>query len=146
MREFMSKMLELLAEVALLEEEVVRLEEQVVHFRQGLYQEAVYISSSSKKTKESPLDLCFDKCPSQNCKGFSNLNASVVVNASPPMRWVSNGDMKEPPSNRVKKANSEGCQGKENQVNTNTRKDNKQSPAKKDVAGTRLQDVQVIWQ
>ncbi|KAJ8764479.1 hypothetical protein K2173_006219 [Erythroxylum novogranatense] len=38
-------MLELLAEVAVLEEEVVRLEEQVVNFRQGLYQEAVYTSS-----------------------------------------------------------------------------------------------------
>ncbi|KAM7272896.1 hypothetical protein ACFE04_027560 [Oxalis oulophora] len=37
--------LELLAEVAVLEEEVVRLEEQVVNFRQGLYQEAVYIST-----------------------------------------------------------------------------------------------------
>ncbi|EXB96713.1 hypothetical protein L484_011758 [Morus notabilis] len=37
--------LELLAEVAVLEEEVVRLEEQVVNFRQGLYQEAVYVSS-----------------------------------------------------------------------------------------------------
>lgn len=34
-----------MAEVAVLEEEVVRLEEQVVNFRQGLYQEAVYISS-----------------------------------------------------------------------------------------------------
>ncbi|ESQ53390.1 hypothetical protein EUTSA_v10024737mg [Eutrema salsugineum] len=44
--------LELLAEVAVLEEEVVRLEEQVVSFRQGLYQEAVYISS--KKNLESP--------------------------------------------------------------------------------------------
>ncbi|KAJ9562253.1 hypothetical protein OSB04_007413 [Centaurea solstitialis] len=37
--------LELLAEVAVLEEEVVRLEEEVVSFRQGLYQEAVYLSS-----------------------------------------------------------------------------------------------------
>ncbi|XP_076883191.1 uncharacterized protein LOC143531873 [Bidens hawaiensis] len=36
--------LELLAEVAVLEE-VVRLEEEVVSFRQGLYQEAVYLSS-----------------------------------------------------------------------------------------------------
>ncbi|KAH0940539.1 hypothetical protein HID58_000176 [Brassica napus] len=44
--------LELLAEVAVLEEEVVRLEEQVVSYRQGLYQEAVYISS--KKNVESP--------------------------------------------------------------------------------------------
>ncbi|GKB70867.1 ternary complex factor MIP1 protein, partial [Tanacetum coccineum] len=47
--------LELLAEVAVLEEEVVRLEEQVVHFRQGLYQEAVYISSS-KRNLENSLD------------------------------------------------------------------------------------------
>lgn len=48
--------MELLAEVAILEEEVIRLEEQVVHFRQGLYQEAVYISSS-KKNMESLADL-----------------------------------------------------------------------------------------
>lgn len=45
--------LELLAEVAVLEEEVVRLEEKVVHFRQGLYQEAVYISSSKKNMENS---------------------------------------------------------------------------------------------
>uniref|UniRef100_A0A6P6GA49 uncharacterized protein LOC107420885 isoform X2 n=1 Tax=Ziziphus jujuba TaxID=326968 RepID=A0A6P6GA49_ZIZJJ len=48
--------LELLAEVAVLEEEVVRLEEQVVHFRQDLYQEAVYVSSS-KKNKANSADL-----------------------------------------------------------------------------------------
>ncbi|KAI4327474.1 hypothetical protein L6164_019930 [Bauhinia variegata] len=46
--------LELLAEVAVLEEEVVRLEEQVVNFRQGLYQEAVYISS--KRNAENSSD------------------------------------------------------------------------------------------
>lgn len=39
-------MLELLAEVAVLEEEIVRLEELVVNFRHGLYQEAVYTSST----------------------------------------------------------------------------------------------------
>ncbi|TXG52354.1 hypothetical protein EZV62_021523 [Acer yangbiense] len=44
---------ELLAEVAVLEEEVVRLEEQVVHFRQDLYQEAVYISSSKRNIENS---------------------------------------------------------------------------------------------
>ncbi|KAL3617941.1 hypothetical protein CASFOL_038262 [Castilleja foliolosa] len=49
--------LELLAEVAVLEEEVVRLEEKVIHFRQGLYQEAVYISSS-KKNNVILSDLC----------------------------------------------------------------------------------------
>ncbi|KAG6674766.1 hypothetical protein I3842_15G061400 [Carya illinoinensis] len=45
--------LELLAEVAVLEEEVVRLEQQVVHFRQDLYQEAVYISSSKRGAENS---------------------------------------------------------------------------------------------
>ncbi|KAG6595046.1 hypothetical protein SDJN03_11599, partial [Cucurbita argyrosperma subsp. sororia] len=45
--------LELLAEVAVLEEEVVRLEEQVVNFRQGLYQEAVYVSSSTRNSVDS---------------------------------------------------------------------------------------------
>ncbi|XP_068467367.1 uncharacterized protein [Phaseolus vulgaris] len=38
--------LELVAEVAVLEEEVVRLEERAVNFRLALYQEAVYISSN----------------------------------------------------------------------------------------------------
>ncbi|KAK2372709.1 hypothetical protein QL285_073819 [Trifolium repens] len=46
--------LELVAEVAVLEEEVVRLEEKVVSFRQGLYQEAVYISS--KRNAENLID------------------------------------------------------------------------------------------
>ncbi|KAI4336948.1 hypothetical protein L6164_015416 [Bauhinia variegata] len=45
--------LSLLAEVAVLEEEIVRLEEQVVHFRQDLYQEAVYISSSKRRMEHS---------------------------------------------------------------------------------------------
>ncbi|KAF5958220.1 hypothetical protein HYC85_005445 [Camellia sinensis] len=48
--------LEFLAEVAVLEEEVVRLEEQIVDFRQGLYQEAAYISS--KRNAENSVDLC----------------------------------------------------------------------------------------
>lgn len=50
---YLIKTLELLAEVAVLEEEVVRLEEQVVSFRQGLYQEAVYISSKSNGLNEN---------------------------------------------------------------------------------------------
>ncbi|RZC45570.1 hypothetical protein C5167_038512 [Papaver somniferum] len=49
--------LELLAEVAVLEEEVVRLEEQVVNFRQGLYEEAVYVASS-KRNVDAPAELC----------------------------------------------------------------------------------------
>lgn len=52
---FQLQTLELLAEVAVLEEEVIRLEEQLVNFRQGLYQEAVYIASS-KKSIESAID------------------------------------------------------------------------------------------
>lgn len=52
-------MLELLAEVAVLEEEVVRLEEQVVNFRQDIYQEAVYMSS-----RRSPEDLTGDELSS----------------------------------------------------------------------------------
>eukprot|EP00252_Welwitschia_mirabilis_P019655 TRINITY_DN460_c0_g1_i1.p1 TRINITY_DN460_c0_g1~~TRINITY_DN460_c0_g1_i1.p1 ORF type:complete len:657 (-),score=114.41 TRINITY_DN460_c0_g1_i1:373-2343(-) len=43
------KTLELLAEVAVLEEEVVRLEEQIVLLRQGLYHEALCISSSKRQ-------------------------------------------------------------------------------------------------
>lgn len=39
--------------MAVLEEEVVRLEEQVVQFRQGLYQEAVYISSSKRNIENA---------------------------------------------------------------------------------------------
>ncbi|CAM0951743.1 unnamed protein product [Alopecurus aequalis] len=45
-----SHTLALLAEVAVLEEEVVRLEEQVVNFRQGIYQEAIIFSTSTKNT------------------------------------------------------------------------------------------------
>ncbi|KAJ1396952.1 Ternary complex factor MIP1, leucine-zipper [Sesbania bispinosa] len=45
--------LALLAEVAVLEEEIVRLEEKVVHFRQDLYQEAVYMSSTKRKLEHS---------------------------------------------------------------------------------------------
>uniref|UniRef100_A0ACD5XTC1 Uncharacterized protein n=2 Tax=Avena sativa TaxID=4498 RepID=A0ACD5XTC1_AVESA len=45
-----SHTLALLAEVAVLEEEVVRLEEQVVNFRQGIYQEAIIFSSTTKNT------------------------------------------------------------------------------------------------
>lgn len=55
----------MLAEVALLEEEVVRLEEQLVNFRQGLYQEAVYISS--KRNVDNANDLV-EGSPSRSFK------------------------------------------------------------------------------
>ncbi|KAK4760889.1 hypothetical protein SAY87_005782 [Trapa incisa] len=57
--------LELLAEVAVLEEEIVRLEAQVVNFRQGLYQEAVYISS--KRNAENLSDPT-DDFPARRAK------------------------------------------------------------------------------
>ncbi|KAG9150354.1 hypothetical protein Leryth_014542 [Lithospermum erythrorhizon] len=58
--------IELLAEVAVLEEEVVRLEEQVVNCRQGLYQEAVYISSSKRNIDN--LSDSYDLCQTKNPK------------------------------------------------------------------------------
>ncbi|KAF5817732.1 putative ternary complex factor MIP1, leucine-zipper [Helianthus annuus] len=73
--------LELLAEVAVLEEEVVRLEEQVVHFRQGLYQEAVYISSS-KRNLENSLDF---QEPTNGENKASKLSPQVETNPSTPI-------------------------------------------------------------
>ncbi|CAA0832782.1 Protein of unknown function- DUF547 [Striga hermonthica] len=46
--------LELLAEVAVLEEEVVLLEKQIANFRQGLYREAAYISSTKSSENTTP--------------------------------------------------------------------------------------------
>uniref|UniRef100_A0A804JV71 Ternary complex factor MIP1 leucine-zipper domain-containing protein n=1 Tax=Musa acuminata subsp. malaccensis TaxID=214687 RepID=A0A804JV71_MUSAM len=111
-----SHTVELLAEVAVLEEEVVRLEEQLVNFRQGLYQEAVLISSS-KKTKEIVPDTDSDGGCSQKLSGPSS-NQSA------------NG------KRRLNKQNtslnsSEDRRGKENQWITNFSRNQKQSPVKK---------------
>jgi hypothetical protein len=72
--------LELLAEVAVLEEEVVRLEEQVVHFRQDLYQEAVYMSSS-KRNVESLSDL-YHLYPNKNPKPDQSKSLAQNVDES----------------------------------------------------------------
>ncbi|XP_038975572.1 uncharacterized protein LOC103722943 isoform X1 [Phoenix dactylifera] len=143
--------LELLAEVAVLEEEVVRLEEQVVNFRQGLYQEAIYVSSS-KKTRESNSDSYCDRNPYQNfktmeqAKPFARLayaEDSNISKTSVSMRWSLDADSNRPSSNRFadgkkapKKPKSslalpEDCRGKENQLNTNSAGNCKQSPVKK---------------
>ncbi|XP_073104209.1 uncharacterized protein [Elaeis guineensis] len=143
--------LELLAEVAVLEEEVVRLEEQVVNFRQGLYQEAIYISSS-KKTKESNSDSYCDRNPYQNskiierpkpCVHLANSEDSNISKTSVSMRWSLDADSNRPSSNQfanVKKtpkkpksslALLEDCRGKENQLNANSAGNCKQSPVKK---------------
>ncbi|XP_059635522.1 uncharacterized protein LOC132277690 isoform X2 [Cornus florida] len=109
--------LELLAEVAVLEEEVVRLEEQVVHFRQGLYHEAVYISSS-KRNMESLADLYVpypikaskQKQSKSSVQSDGNL-ATFMARNSPPLPYVE--------------------QGNKNQLCNNSTKNNKQSPNSK---------------
>ncbi|KAG8632571.1 uncharacterized protein LOC110605969 isoform X1 [Manihot esculenta] len=105
--------LELLAEVAVLEEEVVRLEEQVVHFRQDLYQEAVYISSS-KKNVESFADL-HDLSPTKNSK------PDYVKTIAQSLGESTTSTIRHLPSL------SEDGQGKENQLCTNATKQNKGS-------------------
>ncbi|XP_010268747.1 PREDICTED: uncharacterized protein LOC104605611 isoform X2 [Nelumbo nucifera] len=152
--------LELLAEVAVLEEEVVRLEEQVVNFRQGLYQEAVYISSSKRNT-ESPKDL-YEPYSCRNPKieqvkassqADTNLATSIarILPSIPGNSSASTQLASEPISDRTahcsirpsngkqpsKKAHpssafSEDARGKENQSCTNSSKNNKQSPKDRD--------------
>ncbi|XVF63989.1 hypothetical protein PTKIN_Ptkin09bG0131100 [Pterospermum kingtungense] len=100
--------LELLAEVAVLEEEVVRLEEQVVHFRQDLYQEAVYISSS-KRNMESSADLS-EPCPDNSTK------------PQQPKVLTRNSSMA-----RHLRSISDDGRGKENQSYTNSTRSNKGS-------------------
>ncbi|KAE8674742.1 putative Heat stress transcription factor A-2c [Hibiscus syriacus] len=98
--------LELLAEVAVLEEEIVRLEEQVVHFRQDLYQEAVY-TSSSKWNTESSIDLsepCPDNCP----KRLQPKTSTRITYMASHMQSL-----------------SDDGRGKENQSCTNSSKSNK---------------------
>ncbi|XP_020083247.1 uncharacterized protein LOC109706701 isoform X2 [Ananas comosus] len=119
--------LELLAEVAVLEEEVVRLEEQVVNFRQGLYQEAIYIASS-KKTKEGALDLCNNRCPQlKPCAQL--LNYDGTPNGASSNR-LANGKQ-TPRKQSLYSSSHDDRQGKENQLSTNLTRNCKQSPTKK---------------
>ncbi|RRT56074.1 hypothetical protein B296_00006093 [Ensete ventricosum] len=139
---------ELLAEIAVLEEEVVRLEEQVVNFRQGLYQEAIYISSC-KKTKELGYDV---DSLSQNSKtlgqrkSFSNSAYTedlAFTKQLASLQWSSNTDRNVPSSNQFvddklspKKLNSslaitEKQQGKENQIGANFPRNCRQSPVRR---------------
>lgn len=67
--------------MAVLEEEIVRLEEQVVHFRQDLYQEAIYISSS-KKNMENSTDSCMNKNSEQAQLKCSNGNAGESITST----------------------------------------------------------------
>ncbi|KAL5819565.1 hypothetical protein ACOSQ4_023407 [Xanthoceras sorbifolium] len=143
--------LELLAEVAVLEEEVVRLEEQVVNFRQGLYQEAVYISSK-RNVDNSNIDcdqLSLRRCKHQRSKSLSHNEfnlASTPVKPQPSLaRSTSSRKLLSSDTHcfisrtmngkqgSVKPNSSfplEVGQGKENWLSTNSTKD-KQSPEKK---------------
>ncbi|CAJ2635437.1 unnamed protein product [Trifolium pratense] len=80
--------LELLAEVAVLEEEVVRLEEQVVNFRQGLYQEAVYISSKrNAENLNDPIDqnnMRSSNSKHQRSKSYSQSEFNSMTTRLPP--------------------------------------------------------------
>ncbi|CAL9054098.1 unnamed protein product, partial [Musa banksii] len=120
-----SHTLELLAEVAVLEEEVARLEEQVVKFRQGLYQEAICISSS-KQSKEGESNLCLDgrlfECSkTSKPSGMERFGLSFDHSAN-----IKN----TPEKQRFPLAFHEEKRGKENQWITNFSRNSKRSPVK----------------
>ncbi|XP_011620320.2 uncharacterized protein LOC18421740 isoform X2 [Amborella trichopoda] len=126
--------LELLAEVAVLEEEVVRLEEQVVNFRQGLYQEAVYISSSSKKQMENPSfsESCSYKPEASSISRQSSLDAFSDRNPKPMKQQLNKRGLSETGSPNAPKITRkhntfEDGHGKENQLIANSSK-TKRSP------------------
>ncbi|XP_074560049.1 uncharacterized protein LOC141816111 [Curcuma longa] len=132
-----SHTLELLAEVAVLEEEVVRLEEQVITFRQGLYQEAIYISSC-KRSKELGSDICSlsensktsdSACSEDPVAAKQSDSSNVDRNVACGNRLV-NGKL--PPKKMSPSLAIAGNQnGKENQMNTNFHSNGKQSPVKR---------------
>ncbi|KAB2626442.1 hypothetical protein D8674_020060 [Pyrus ussuriensis x Pyrus communis] len=107
--------LELLAEVAVLEEEVVRLEEQVVNFRQGLYQQAVYLSS---KSSVETLNDSIEQTPIRGSKHQRSKSLSH------------NEFMSAASASRLQPSLARYGRGKENWLCPNAAKD-KQSPDKK---------------
>ncbi|KAG0469677.1 hypothetical protein HPP92_016377 [Vanilla planifolia] len=139
-----SHTLELLAEVAVLEEEVVRLEEQVVNFRQGLYQEAILISST-KKPIENGSETCADNCKiSEQHKAHHqspNSGTSVLRISSPSVRWSSGANpnhyssihvstRKQHPKKLHFSLAEDHDRGKENQSALNSTEIKQESPAK----------------
>ncbi|XP_020219024.1 uncharacterized protein LOC109802192 isoform X2 [Cajanus cajan] len=106
----------LLAEVAVLEEEIVKLEEQVVHFRQDLYQEAVYMSSSKMKLEHSAgvkNSIPNSSPKSCNLQSLSQTMDNAATSETRPATTL--------PKDR---------HGKENQSCTNSSKSSKQSICK----------------
>lgn len=144
--------------MAVLEEEVVRLEEQVVNFRQGLYQEAVYISSKknvenssdaidrnsvkssstihqrSKSLPQNELNSATSTARPQPCLARSTSRKLSSPNTFPD-RTANCSSVPVMEKQTLKKRNSppsfpEDRQGKENLLCSNSVKD-KQSPEKK---------------
>ncbi|KAK8969019.1 hypothetical protein KSP40_PGU004799 [Platanthera guangdongensis] len=148
--------LQLLAEVAVLEEEVGRLEEQVMNFWQGLYQEAIHISSS-QKTPENGLELCSDRFLSlKNTYSPSiNSNGSAISSSSPPMQRSIEGNPNLPSPSRLMNGNrlrkktifsmGEGHSGKENQLSKNSTKMLEHFPSKK-ASESRINSSQPVHQ
>ena len=149
--------LELLAEVAVLEEEVVRLEEQVVNFRQGLYQEAVHLSSKrnvensgdsmdhnlirsskhqrSKSLPQNELNSATSMARPQPSLTRSTSNRKLLFADTGPDRTTNFSSRPAMGKQFIKKPNSypalpENGLGKENWLCANSVKD-KQSPEKK---------------
>ncbi|KQJ90552.1 uncharacterized protein LOC100826809 isoform X1 [Brachypodium distachyon] len=136
-----SNTLALLAEVAVLEEEVVRLEEQVVNFRQGIYQEAIIFSSSTKNGGEGyvPAQL-MPSSPTPN----SELSPTDHAPARPSPNGTASGKQaarKPPPATANIDDRAGSGAGKENQSCSNTSTRNcRQSPLQK-VAKSRVPAV-----
>lgn len=69
--------------MAVLEEEIVRLEEQVVHFRQDLYQEAVYMSSYMRKLQHSVSSPQNKSNPTMDSPKFDKLKSQYQTAGNP---------------------------------------------------------------
>ncbi|XP_061355924.1 uncharacterized protein LOC133300405 [Gastrolobium bilobum] len=107
--------LALLAELAVLEEEIFRLEGQVVNFRQDLYQEAVYMSSSKRKMEHS--DSPNKSNPTMDSPKLDKLKSLSQTDGNNPATSATRPTTTLP----------ENGQGKENQSCTNSSKSMQQS-------------------
>ncbi|TKY57780.1 NEK protein kinase [Spatholobus suberectus] len=109
--------LALLAEVAVLEEEIVRLEEKVVHFRQDLYQEAVYMSSSMRKLEHSVSAPPNKSNPTMDSPKLDKLKSQSQTAGNPEATSAA----------RPTPTLTEDRQGKENQSCSNSSKSRQQA-------------------
>lgn len=82
------KTLGLVAEVAVLEEEIVRLEEKVLNFRQDLYQEAVYMSSSKMKLENSAASSVNNANPNNSTKLINAAKSGTRLTTALPGKYA----------------------------------------------------------